>query len=155
MGPSNRQAYSRFLQKLGGRPKIKKKTGRQAVWITKEIFEFIPQIDEGNGEIRAYQLQVGTAKAPVGIIPYVAHRPHSVPASIHIAVDGSQWWLSFAAEDPTATIPGRDADAATERVAEDLRHLSADPLAEPLTTSEGQVFDLQPIQKTRLKKAQR
>ena len=47
-----------------------------------------------------------------------------------------------------------------------MRHLSADPLAErtlggdrgvakPLTTSKGQVFDLQPIQKTRLKKAQR
>ena len=161
-----RQAYSRFFQKLGGRPKIKKKTGRQAVWITKELFEFIPQIDKGHGKIRAYQLQVGTAKAPVGILPYVAHRSHAVPASIHIAVDGGQWWLSFAAEDPTAMIPGRDANAATERIAEDWRHLSAHQLAErtlggdrgiakPLVTSDGQIFNLQPVQKERIRKAQR
>ena len=32
-----RQSYSRFFQKLGGRPKFKKKTGRQAVWLTKPI----------------------------------------------------------------------------------------------------------------------
>ncbi len=51
--------------------------------------------------------------------------------------------MRLVAEDPTATIPGRDAYAATERV------------AKPLTTSDGQVFDLQPVQKTRLKKAQR
>ena len=51
--------------------------------------------------------------------------------------------MRLVAEDPTATIPGRDAYAATERV------------AKPLTTSDGQVFDLQPVHKTRLKKAQR
>ena len=39
-----KQAYSRFFQKLGGRPKIKKKNGRQAVWITDELFQFIPPI---------------------------------------------------------------------------------------------------------------
>ena len=31
-----RQAYQRFFKKLGSRPKIKKKSGRQAVWITDE-----------------------------------------------------------------------------------------------------------------------
>ena len=161
-----RQAYQRFFQKLGGRPKLKKKSGRQAVWVTSELFQFIPLTDEVTGEVKGYHLHVGTDKFPVGIIPYVAHRRHAVPSSIYIAVEGGQWWLSFAAEDPTVTIPGKDADAATERIAEDLRHLSADQLAErtlggdrgvakPLTTSDGQIFDLQPAQKTRLKKAQR
>ncbi len=48
-------------------------------------------------------------------------------------------------------------------MAEDLRHLSADQLAErtlggdrdvakPLATSDGQVFDLQPVQKARVQK---
>ena len=161
-----RQAYSRFFQKRGGRPKITKKTERQAVWVTQELFTFIPQVDAVSGEIPAYQLHIGTDKFPVGIIPYMAHRPHTVPASIHIAVDGGQWWLSFAADDPTMAIPGKDVDTATAQIAEDLRHLSRDQLAErtlggdrgvakPLTTSDGQVFDLQPVQKTRLKKAQR
>ena len=123
-----RQGYSRFFQKLGGRPKIKKKTGRQSVWLTSELFQLSPQIDERTGAVASYQLHIGTKKFPVGIIPYVAHRSHAGPSSIHIAVEGGHWWLSFAAEDPTVTIPGRDADAATERIAEDLRHLSVDQL---------------------------
>ena len=161
-----RHGYSRYFQKLGGRPKIKKKTGRQSVWLTSELFQFSPQIDERTGAVASYQLHIGTKKFPVGIIPYVAHRSHAGPSSIHIAVEGGHWWLSFAAEDPTVTIPGRDADAATERIAEDLRHLSVDQLAErtrggdrgvakPLATSDGQVYDLQPVHKSRLKKSQR
>ncbi|TFE65635.1 hypothetical protein A7Q10_10390, partial [Methylacidiphilum caldifontis] len=160
-----RQAYSRFFQKLGGRPKIKKKSGRQAVWITDELFQFVPLTDK-TGEIASYQLSLGTKKFPVGVIPYVAHRPHAIPSSIHIAVEGGRWWLSFAAEDPTVTIPGKDGDAATERIAEDLRHLAADQLAErtlggdrgiakPLMTSNGRCFDLLPIQKARIRKTRR
>ena len=82
-----RQAYSRFFKKLGGRPKIKKKSGRQAVWITDELFQFIPPIDK-IGEVSSYELTLGTKKFPVGVIPYRAHRLHAVPASIHIAVEG-------------------------------------------------------------------
>ncbi len=161
-----RQAYSRFFQKLGGRPKLKKKSGRQSVWLTSELFAFIPQVDAVGGEISAYQLHVGTDKFPVGIIPYKAHRSHTAPSSIHIAVEGGQWWLSFAADDPVLAIPGKDADRATEQIAEDWRHLSRDQLTErtlggdrgvakPLVTSDGQVFDLQPVQKSRIKKKRR
>ncbi len=89
-----------------------------------------------------------------------------MPASIHIAVEGGHGWLSFASEDPDVTMPGRDADAATEQIAEDLRHLSPDQLAErtlggdrgvakPLATSDGQVFDLLPVQKPRIQKTRR
>ncbi len=161
-----RQAYSRFFQKLGGRPKLKKKSGRQSVWLTSELFQIMPFTDEVTGKIPGYQLYVGTAKFPVGIVPYVAHRPHALPASIHIAVEGGQWWLSFAAEDPDVTRPAQTVDAATEQIAENLRHLSADQLAErtlggdrgvakPLMTSNGQVFDLQPVQRTRIEKHRR
>ncbi|MCL4319162.1 MAG: transposase [Firmicutes bacterium] len=158
-----RQVYSRFFQKLGGRPKFKKKSGRQAVWITQELFAFIPQAHEATGEVTGYQLRVGTDKFPVGVISYVAHRTHAVPSSIHMAVEGGHWWLSFAAEDSVVTMPGKTVDAATEQIAEDLRHLSGEQLAErtlggdrgvakPLMTSDGQTFDLQPVHKTRIQK---
>ena len=127
--PPGLLAYQRFFQKLGGRPKIKKKAGRQAVWITAELFRFISQIDE-TGEIGSYQLTLGTDKFPVGVIPYVAHRSHAVPSSIHITVEGGHWWLSFAAEDSAVDMPGRTPAASAEQIAEDLRHLSSDQLAE-------------------------
>ncbi len=84
--------------------------------------------------------------------------PMPCPPRSTLRVDGCQWWLSFAADDATMAIPGKDTDTATEQIAEDLRHLSRDQLAErtlggdrgvakPLATSDGQVFDLQPVQK--------
>ena len=62
-----RQAYRRFFQQLRGSPQIKKKAGRQAVWITQELFEFIPQIDDQTGAIASYPLTVGTKKFPVRV----------------------------------------------------------------------------------------
>jgi putative transposase len=132
------------------------------VWLTSELFQFRPLIDEQTGAIPSYQLYIGTERFPVGIIPYVAHRP----SSIHIAVEGSRWWLSFAAEDPHVAMPETTVDATIERRAEDLRHLSVEQriartlggdrgVAKPLTTSHGQIFDLQPVQTARIKKARR
>lgn len=123
-----RPAYARFFQKGGGRPKRKKKTGRQTLWLTRELFQFHPVASPETGEVVAYHLQVGTAKRPVGLLRYGAHRAHAVPASIHIAHDGGRWWLAFGADAPTVTIPDRDADTATDRIADALRHLSAEQL---------------------------
>ena len=157
-----RQAYQRFFKKLGGRPKIKKTSGRQAGWLTKELFVFIPPIEE-TGAIASYQLSLGTKKFPVGVLPYMAHRPHSVPSSLHIAVAGGRWGLSFAAEDDTVGMAEKTVDATMKQIAEDLRHLSPEQLAErtrggdrgiakPLMTSDGQIVDWQPIHKTRIQK---
>ena len=159
-------AYQRFFKKLGRRPKLHKKSGRQAVWITKELFAFIPQVEAASGAITGYTLTVGTDKFPVGPIPYTAHRAHAIPASIHIAIEAGQWWVSFSAEDPIVTLPGKDPNAAIERIAEDLRHCSAEQLAErtlggdrgvakPLMTSDGETYDLLPVQKKRIKKHRR
>jgi putative transposase len=73
-----RQAYQRFFKKLGGRPKLKKKSGRQAVWLTQELFQFLSVTDAVTG----YHLPVGTATCPVGKIPYTAHRPRYPPRFI-------------------------------------------------------------------------
>ncbi len=64
-----RHAYQRFFRTLGGRPKLKKKGGRQSVWLTSELFAFIPPVEAATGEVLRYPLHVGTDKFPVGIIP--------------------------------------------------------------------------------------
>ncbi len=126
------------------------------------MFQFLPQIHQQIGTVESYQLTVGTEKFPVGVISYLAHRAHTVPSSIHVAVEGGRWWLSFAANDTDVILPGNTVDVATEQIAEDLRHMSPDHLAErtlggdrgvakPLTTSDRQVFDLLSVQKTRIK----
>ena len=62
------------------------------------------------------------------------------------------------------TTPGKNRDATVEQIAKDLRHLSADQLAKPtqggdrgvdkpLTTSDGKVFAIGPVPKTRIKKS--
>jgi len=55
-----RQAYARCFQQLGGRPKFKTKSGRQAVGLTAELFQFRPQIDEQTGAGASYQRHIGS-----------------------------------------------------------------------------------------------
>ena len=58
-----RQAYQRFFQKRGNRPKLKKKTERQSVWLTRDVFRWRLQADPVTGERTGYQLDVGTPPA--------------------------------------------------------------------------------------------
>jgi len=158
-----KQAYTRHFQGLGGRPKFQKRNGEQSVWLTSELFSFEPQVEMETDEILRYNLQVGTHKFSVGEIDYVSHRPHHIPASIHISIRAGKWFLSFSAEDDTVSLPGHDVDSAIEAVAQELRQLPSDDLAartcgadrgvaKPLVTSDGQVYDLQPVQKERIEK---
>ncbi len=159
-------AYARFFGKLGGRPQLKKKSGRQTGWLTEELFEFSPQMDEQTGAIVSDRLTVGTKTFPVGVIPYTAHRPQGGPSSLPISVEGGRGGLALAAEDPAVTRPGNTVDAATERIAEDVRYLSAERLAartrggdrgvaKPRMTAAGQPFDLPPGQTERIEKSRR
>ena len=162
-----KQAYSRHLQGLGGRPKFQKRSGEQSVWLTSELFSFEPQVDRETGDILRYNLQVGPRKFPVGEIDYVSHRQHHIPVSIHISVRAGKWFLSFSAKDDTVTVPdnrrNRDREALIEAAAQELRQLSPDVLAartcgadrgvaKPLATSDGQVYDLSPVQKKRIER---
>ena len=153
-----KQAYSRHFQGLGGRPKFQKRSGEQSVWITSELFSFEPHVDRETGEILRYRLQVGTNKFPVGEIDYVSHRPHHMPNSIHISIRAGKWFLSFSAEDERV-----GTNSTIEAIAQELRQIPSDDLAvrtcgadrgvaKPLVTSDGQVYDLQPVQKERIEK---
>ncbi len=156
------QAYTRFFQGLGGRPTIKRRGGKQSVWLTRELFTFAPETNPNTGDGLHYHLHVGTPKFPVGVISYNAHRPHRIPASIHISVEGGRWFVAFSAEDEAVALPDGDPDQGIERIAENFRRMSEDQLfartlgadrgvAKPLAISDGRMFDLRPIQKVSVK----
>ena len=94
-----KQAYSRYFQKLGGRPAIHKKNGKQSVWLTSELFKFTPAVDGDTGEITGHQHCIGTQKYPVGVLAFKAHKGDKPPASLHISIHAGQWHVSFNGDD--------------------------------------------------------
>ena len=90
-----KQAYERFFSKLGGRPVIHQRHGKQSVWLTSELFRFVPVADAETGEIADYQLHLGTKKFPVGILAFKAHKEFKLPASLHISIHAGRWHVSF------------------------------------------------------------
>jgi len=93
-----KQAYSRYFKGLAGRPAIQKKYGRQSVWLTGEVFRFVPMPDE-DGEVRSHRLVLGTKKHPIGEVCFKAHKAYGLPASIHVSVEAGQWFVSFNHDD--------------------------------------------------------
>ena len=148
-----KQAYSRFFKKLAGRPCIQRKTGAQSVFITSELFAFIPQVCHKTGEV-THQLQLGTKKFPVGVVRVKAHRSHPLPASITITVQAGKWYLSFSAEDGVALPTAKEAaDWLSGFGRQELldRTVGLDRgVAVPLMSSAGQAFDLSPVQRERI-----
>ena len=127
---------------------IKKKIGRQAVWLTSELFRF-----SGN------KLTVGTRKIPVGDMAFNAHRDYRVPNSIRIGVEAGKWFLSFSNED-VDQVPDEAETVAWLRSfsEEDLlaRTFGGDRGVEtPLAGNHGESFDFDPVQKTRMEKKRR
>lgn len=151
------KAYSRFFKKLSGRPKIKKKSGAQSVWLTSELFRFAPKSDALTGELRL-SLNVGTAKCPVGDIAYTAHRAHHTPNSVRITVEAGRWFLSFSEEDDQIVPSAQEtADWLSGFTTPELtaRAVGVDRgVAVPFALSNGATFDLAAIQRTRIQKKQ-
>jgi len=94
-----KQAYSRYFSKLGGRPTIHKKIGKQSVWLTSELFRFVPVIDADTGVITGHQLHIGIKKFPVGMLVFKAHKDYRLPASLHISIHAGRWHVSFNFDD--------------------------------------------------------
>ena len=90
-----KQAYGRYFSKLAGRPAIHNKHGKQSVWLTSELFKFVPIVDTSTGEITGYQLHVGIKKFPVGLLTFKAHKVFNLPASLHISIHAGRWHVSF------------------------------------------------------------
>jgi len=90
-----KQAYGRYFSKLGGRPTIHNKHGKQSVWLTSELFKFAPMVDTNTGEVTGYQLHIGIKKFPVGLLAFKAHKAFKPPASLHVSIHGGRWHVSF------------------------------------------------------------
>lgn len=153
-----KEAYSRFFKKLGGRPTIHKKHGKQSVWITKELVTFKPVIDADTGEIQSYLLNLGAAKSKLGLLDFKAHnsvKDLKPPASIHISIHAGRWHISFNSDD--GTIEPSEA----ETVAYLMQHSETELLTQtigldrgvniPLATSDGRAFGFTGTQLKRIK----
>ncbi len=154
-----RQAYARYLQGLGGRPVIRKKIGRQAVWLTSELFTFSPIVDTKTGEVLGNRLTVGTKKIAVGDILFNAHRVYRIPNSIRIGVEAGKWFLSFSNEDARQVPDEADTVEWLLKFTEEellSRTFGGDHGVEkPLAGNHGETFDFDPVQKERLEKKAR
>ena len=154
-----KQAYSRYFQKLGGRPSIHKKHGKQAVWLTSELFEFRPVVDRATGEITGHQLCIGTRKHPMGVLAFKAHKDYKPPASLHISIHAGQWHVSFNCDDGLIEPSEKETTAWLMQFdAPELRAMAVGldrGVALPLAGSDGQQFDFLPVQVKRLAKQEK
>lgn len=95
-----KQAYDDFFRGAKGRPTIKTKHGRQAVWITKELFQF-KQTEKNN-----WYIVLGTKAKPLGAVRVVCDKAaldaSNLPASISLSVHVGRWYVGFATADLNA-----------------------------------------------------
>ena len=151
-----RQAYARYFQGLGGRPVIRKKIGRQAVWLTSELFTFSPIVDTQTGESLGNRLTVGTKKIAVGDILFNAHKDYRIPNSIRIGVEAGTWFLSFSNEDMRQVPDEAETVEWLRKFSEEellTRTFGGDRGVEiPLAGNHGETFDFDPVQKDRMEK---
>ena len=149
-----KQAYSRYFSKLGGRPVIHQRQSKQSVWLTSELFKFVPVVDAGTGEITGYQLHLGTKKFPVGILAFKAHKEYQPAASLHISIHGGRWHISFNYDDNVPEPTDKDTAVWLMQFDEtELRKMTVGldrGVALPLAGSNCQQFDFSDTQKKRI-----
>ncbi|KAA0911348.1 RNA-guided endonuclease TnpB family protein [Pusillimonas sp. ANT_WB101] len=149
------QAYARYFAGLGGRPVIQTRHGKQSVWLTSELFRFVPTTNPDTGEV-THTLHIGTKKHPIGTLAFIAHCSYTSPSSIHLSVQAGRWHVSFNYDDGVA-------EPTDEETAAWLRGFNTPELTSmtlgldrgvktPLAGSNGQQFDFSDIQKKRVAK---
>lgn len=148
-----KQAYSRYFAKIGGRPVIHKKNGKQSVWLTSELFDFGEVVNKETGEV-SHKLLVGTKKHPVGILAFTAHKHYELPASLHISISAGRWHVSFNydnnIQEPTDKETAEWLMGFEEPELSDMTLGLDRGVVIPLAGSNGQQFDFSAIQKKRL-----
>ena len=154
-----KQAYGRYFSKLGGRPTIHNKHGKQSVWLTSELFKFVPLLDTSTGEITGYQLHIGIKKFPVGLLTFKAHKAFKLPASLHVSIHAGRWHVSFNYDNNVPEPTDKDTmDWLTQFDEVELRKMTVGldrGVTLPLAGSDYQQFDFTPPQKQQLLKQER
>lgn len=151
-----KQAYSRYFQKLAGRPIKQSKHGKQSVWLTSELFSFVPVVNKETGEITSHNLVIGTKKTNLGMLEFKAHKDFCTPASIHISIHAGRWTLSFNYDNQEQEPDVKDVTAWLQQFSSDeLRQKTIGldrGFAIPLAASNGLVFQLSDAQQKRIEK---
>ena len=149
------QAMQRFFKGEAGKPVKKKKENRSSIWLTKELFTLSQ--DEATGE---WKLFIGKKKNNIGYLSFEAHRKFQLPASITIARENGQYFVSFNYEDPKLC------NKTQEELVLELAKFSQEELIKmaealdrgvviPAQSSTGKSFDFTPEQKKTIGRAQR
>lgn len=148
------QAMQRYFKGLAGRPVRKKKGGRSSVWLTKELFSL-----SRDPKTREWKLFIGKRKNNIGFLSFHAHRDFQLPASITIAKENGQYFVSFNYEDPSLNPKPQ------EELISELAHLPKENLTQmavgldrgvviPVQSSAGKSFDFSIGQKKSLERKQ-
>lgn len=149
--------YNRYFKKLASRPSIHKKTGEQSVWLTSELFHFVP-VTDAEGVISGYRLFIGTKKHPLGEIAITAHRAFQPSASIHVGVHNGRWHVSFNYDDGVPEPSDKDTAAWLMQFGEAELHSKTfggdRGVAIPLAGNHGESFDLDATQTARIARKQ-
>ena len=149
------QAMQRFFKGISGRPVRKKKGVRSSIWLTKELFTLTQ-----DPETTDWKLFIGKKKNNIGFLRFEAHREFQIPASMTIAKDNGQYFVSFNYEDPKIN------EKTQEELIWELAKLPESKLTElavgldrgvviPVQTSAGQSFDFSPEQKATIERKQK
>lgn len=94
-------AKQRFFKGLTEQPVFKKKSGRQSVWLTSELFRFRPtgkSVANHGKTIYEHELVIGTQTTDLGPLAFFAHMEYDLPASIVISREAGKWFMSFSYE---------------------------------------------------------
>jgi putative transposase len=150
-----KQAYGRYFSKLAKRPTIHKKTGEQSVWLTGELFQFVPVAD-ADGVIVSYRLLVGTKKHPMGELDIRAHRTFQPAASIHVSVHNGRWHVSFNYDTEMPEPDDKDTAAWLMQFGEGellAKTFGGDRgVTIPLAGNHSETFGLRPVERARIEK---
>lgn len=153
-----KQAYSRYFQKLSGRPTIQRDLSKRSVWITSELFSFTKTCNTETASA-GYLLSLGKGKFPVGQILYTAHRSHGIPASITLSVEAGKWFVSFCNVDDLILPKPEDIAAELSQWSEaelGIATIGVDRgVAIPVCASHGLHSDFSSQQKQRMAKKER
>jgi putative transposase len=148
-------AMQRFFSGLSERPVRKRKGSRESVWLTRELFSLTQ-----DPVAQKWQLFIGKKKNNIGILNFEYHREFQVPASITLAKENGQYFVSFNYEDPKLS------EKTQEELISELARLPQSELIEkaigldrgvviPVQSSAGQSFDFTAEQKETIERKQK
>ena len=146
---------SRFFSGIAGKPKRKRKGSRESIWLTRELFSLTQ-----DPVTKEWKLFIGKKKNNIGFLSFSAHREFQIPASITVAKENGEYFVSFNYEDPKLS------EKTQEELIRDLAKKSQVELLEqtvgldrgvviPAQSSAGQSFGFTPEQKATIEKKQK